>query len=170
MPKGLTPKQERFIIAYWQGSTAADAYRQAYDAGNMLPASIHRNAHALLNNTKVTSRLTELKNSVAVKSAMTAAEYADWQRNLAAEAREAGDLTVASQAMERAAKAWGLLIDRQQVAMSIRDVPASDYRPAILTLRARAIATLAAPHNNGNTPSDLQVIDMVEQSGNDDLT
>lgn len=59
-PNGLTAKQEAFAIAIFEGANFSDAYRQAYDAENMLPASVHRQAYELATNVKVTARLDEL--------------------------------------------------------------------------------------------------------------
>ncbi len=54
---GLTDKQETFALAVFEGNNFSDAYRQAYDTQNMNAASIHREAHALTVNPKVTARI-----------------------------------------------------------------------------------------------------------------
>jgi hypothetical protein len=59
-PNGLTAKQEAFAIAIFNGANFSDAYREAYDAENMQPASIHRQAYELATNSKVTARLDQL--------------------------------------------------------------------------------------------------------------
>lgn len=53
----LTPKQEKFCLKYIETGNASEAYRHAYDAGNMKAATINRNATALLKNNKVATRL-----------------------------------------------------------------------------------------------------------------
>lgn len=61
-PSGLTPKQERFCWLYIEKSSASEAYRDAYDVSpETKPETVHRNAHALLNDTKVTARLEHLR-------------------------------------------------------------------------------------------------------------
>ena len=35
----LTPKQEAFCLAYMETGNASEAYRRAYDADNMKPAT-----------------------------------------------------------------------------------------------------------------------------------
>ena len=59
-PNGLTAKQEAFAIAIFNGANFSDAYREAYDAENMQPVTIHRQAYELAINSKVAARLDEL--------------------------------------------------------------------------------------------------------------
>ncbi len=62
----LTPKQEAFAIAYIETGNASEAYRLAYDAGNMKPDSVNRKAKELLDNGKITARIAKLQ-AVAVE-------------------------------------------------------------------------------------------------------
>lgn len=71
MAHGLTPKQERFCIEYFRCGNASEAYRIAYDAENMTQNTIGVRAYELLDNSKITDRLTELKNSVEKKVTVT---------------------------------------------------------------------------------------------------
>jgi hypothetical protein len=57
---GLTDKQESFAMAVFEGSNFSDAYRQAYDAGNMSAATIHTEACLLVQHPKVSLRLDQL--------------------------------------------------------------------------------------------------------------
>lgn len=57
---GLTDKQEKFCQAVFEGNNFSDAYRAAYDTQNMNTASIHREAHALTVNPKVSARIDSL--------------------------------------------------------------------------------------------------------------
>lgn len=61
MTQGLTPKQEKFAQKYIETGNASEAYRLAYDADGMKPTTINRNAHALLENSKVAARVAGLK-------------------------------------------------------------------------------------------------------------
>ncbi len=63
--QGLTPKQERFCLAYLETGNASEAYRRCYDASRMKDASVNRLAKALLDNVKIGSRLADLKGQVA---------------------------------------------------------------------------------------------------------
>jgi hypothetical protein len=58
--RGLTDKQEAFAQAIFEGSNFSDAYREAYDASNMKAATIHRQSHGLVNNSKIRARLDQL--------------------------------------------------------------------------------------------------------------
>ena len=57
----LTPKQEKFCQLYIELGNASEAYRQAYSCDKMKPESIHVNAAKLLENTKITLRISELQ-------------------------------------------------------------------------------------------------------------
>ena len=60
----LTPKQENFCLAYLETGNASEAYRRAYDAENMKPETINRNAFAVLENNKIAARLSELREPI----------------------------------------------------------------------------------------------------------
>jgi hypothetical protein len=53
----LSPKQEAFTLAYLETDNATEAYRRAYNADGMNPASVNREASALLDNPKITTWL-----------------------------------------------------------------------------------------------------------------
>ena len=67
----LTAKQENFCQAIASGMNQSDAYRSAYDAGNMKPESINVNASKLCADAKVALRVTELKDEIAAKALWT---------------------------------------------------------------------------------------------------
>ena len=57
----LTEKQERYCQLRSNGSNKSDAYRGAYKTGKMKPPSIHRSAHQLELDPKITSRIDTLR-------------------------------------------------------------------------------------------------------------
>ena len=57
---GLTPKQEKFCQVYLETGNATEAYRQAYNPTGK-PATQNRAAKALLDNSKIAARLSELQ-------------------------------------------------------------------------------------------------------------
>jgi len=58
----LTVKQIAFCNEYIKsGGNQSEAYRQAYNTENMKPETITRNAHELLKNNNITTRIAELK-------------------------------------------------------------------------------------------------------------
>ncbi len=67
----LTPKQERFCLAYLETGNASEAYRRAYDAEKMKPESINVNACKLLSDAKIAQRLEELRAPVREKAQLT---------------------------------------------------------------------------------------------------
>lgn len=58
----LTAKQEAAVQAFLEGASKAQAYRLAgYKVVGMKPATLHRTAHALFDNPKVSARVAELQ-------------------------------------------------------------------------------------------------------------
>ena len=74
----LTAKQEKFVQNIIKGMTQADAYRDAYDTSRMTDKSIHEAASKLVNNTKVATRLEELRSTLANENIMTAKQRLEW--------------------------------------------------------------------------------------------
>lgn len=70
----LTPKQERFCLAYLETGNASEAYRRAYDAENMKPSTIHSRAYELLDNSEIAARLEELNRSAVTSAVMSRTE------------------------------------------------------------------------------------------------
>ena len=67
----LTAKQEAFAQAIADGMGQADAYRMAYDAGNMKDSTIYSKASVLMSDGKITASVAELKAQVADKQLWT---------------------------------------------------------------------------------------------------
>lgn len=65
---GLTAKQEAFAQGVSQGKTLADAYRDAYDCENMKDASIWTEASKLMDNPKVTRRVSAIQTATEEKT------------------------------------------------------------------------------------------------------
>jgi len=110
----LTPKQEAFIRAYLETGNASEAYRRAYITGKMKPSTIWRNAHALLGNNKVATRLAELQSAAQKRhdvtlDSITAFLFED--RELARERGQSGAAVAATMGL---AKLHGLIIDRSE--------------------------------------------------------
>jgi phage terminase small subunit len=72
MGNALTAKQEGFCnLVAASGCSITDAYRSAYNTSKMKPASVHRNAKQLRDNTKITSRIQELRAPTIQKTNIT---------------------------------------------------------------------------------------------------
>lgn len=67
----LTAKQENFCQAIASGMNQSDAYRSAYDAGNMKPETVQSKACLLMAEGKVRARVDSLKQSLSEKSEWT---------------------------------------------------------------------------------------------------
>lgn len=71
MAEKLTAKQEAFCLAYLETGNASEAYRRAYDAGDMADSVIHVKACELMKNGKVAVRVQQLQDAVAEKTLVT---------------------------------------------------------------------------------------------------
>jgi phage terminase small subunit len=68
----LTPKRERFCWLYVEKSNASEAYRLSHNvAADTKPETVHRNAHALLKDTKVTARIEQIRADLRQSRAIT---------------------------------------------------------------------------------------------------
>lgn len=68
---GLTIKQEAFCQAYIEKGNASEAYRTAYAADKMKPETVNRNAKALLDNSKIATRLSEMRGDIQQRHGVT---------------------------------------------------------------------------------------------------
>lgn len=67
----LTTKQEKFCKSFIQTGNASEAYRQSYDCQKMKGPTINRNAVALLDNSKIATRVGELQLNLQKKFEVT---------------------------------------------------------------------------------------------------
>ena len=67
----LTPKQEAFCQAYIETGNASEAYRRSYATDKMKPETINRKAKALLDNGKITARVSELQGEIKQRHDIT---------------------------------------------------------------------------------------------------
>ena len=75
----LTPKQERFARLVAEGAeNLSQAYRSSYKAEGMSPASVHKEAHALTKNPKITRRIEALRAGQDRASATSIASNRNW--------------------------------------------------------------------------------------------
>lgn len=115
--KQLTPKQEAFCRGYMEnGGNASEAYRAAYDAKEMKPATINREAAALTDNPKVTTRLAQLQRAAAERNQVSVdslvAELEEARAKAQADSKGAAAMVSATVAK---AKILGLLTDKTEV-------------------------------------------------------
>lgn len=108
----MTPKQEKFCALYVETGNASEAYRQAYDASKMQPATINVKASQLLAQDKISVRVGELKALHAERHAMTVDRIRDMLLEDREFAREMETAAAAVSATMGLAKLYGHLTDK----------------------------------------------------------
>ena len=114
---GLTDKQEAFVQAYLSGENASDAYRSAYDAEGMKPATIWESACRLLSNPKVVARIMAINEEREEHRRMQQVSRAEFVlqklTDIAASAENSGTTV---RALELLGKHVGLFTDKVEVS------------------------------------------------------
>ena len=127
----LTPKQEKFCQCVASGMNYTDAYREAYNAENMQPATINVKACELLKIGKVSVRLNELKAKTEEKLIYSAVQSFDRLDRIGTEALADKNYSAALKAEELKGKLAGLYVDR--VAQT--DSKGNDLNPPIVSCK-----------------------------------
>ena len=113
----LTPKQEAFALAYVETGNASEAYRRAYNAGNMKPEVIANKASALLKRGEVRVRV-EMAQAKAVERHETTIDdilrELEEARALAAGGEKPQPAAMVAASMGKA-KLLGMLTDKTEV-------------------------------------------------------
>ena len=67
-----TPKEEAFCLAIVEGENQSDAYRMAgYKVDNMKPATIHRTAKRMMDKSKISARIEQLRKPIRERHNVT---------------------------------------------------------------------------------------------------
>ena len=111
----LTAKQEKFCTEYVRGATASDAYRAAYDSARMQPETVNRRAFDLMQDGKITARITELQKQAADAAAVTLTGHLNDLKELRDGAKKEGQYGAAINAEIARGRAAGLYTGKQQV-------------------------------------------------------
>lgn len=131
----LTPKQEGFCTAYVETGNATEAYRLHYDVSKMKAETINRAAKEMLDLSKISTRIDELRKMVGVKHNITIesilAELEE-ARQLAFETGKAGPAVQASMGKAKLAgldrqiidhtSSDGTMTPRPTIAISKKDI------------------------------------------------
>jgi len=118
----LTPKQEAFCLAYIETGNASEAYRRAYDADGMKPTTINRNAKALLENSKIATRLSALRERAVERTMVTVDMLTERLLKLAEKAEEKdteSGFGVTRMSLMDIAKLNGLVVDKREHSGSV---------------------------------------------------
>ena len=118
----LTQKQETFAQGFVDGMSQSDAYKQAYEAGNMLPAAISNNAYKLMQNNDIATRILELRDSVTAGKAWSFQHGMEEVETNITQASELNQMSAAIRGTEQALKLSGLLTERPPDTVAITKV------------------------------------------------
>ena len=118
----LTRKQENFCLAYIETGNASEAYRKAYNTTRASEKSVWETASKILNNTKVISRLEELREKAAGRAILTLERHLEELKTLRDEARAEGRYSAAIAAEIARGKAAGLYVEQSRTEGEIRIV------------------------------------------------
>ncbi len=115
---GLTEKQESFCHEFIKTGNASEAYRNSYDAGKMKPESVHRKAHEVLENVKVSARIESMRKTIAIKRQTSIEDLLNEleQARTMALAQETPQSSAAVAATMGKAKMLGFLTDKVDVS------------------------------------------------------
>lgn len=103
----LTHLQEMFCHLAVTERNRSDAYRKVYNAANMNPASVNREATRLMRNPKVATRVRELQADLSSRMAWDRNRLVDVQGNIFQAAYVAGQWGQATAALREIAKLIG---------------------------------------------------------------
>jgi hypothetical protein len=112
----LTSKQEAFCLAYVETGNASEAYRRAYDADRMKPATIHGCASELLRHPKIVAALRGLRSAHRARHAVTIDRLTGELEEARLLAIEKGHSAAAVSATMAKAKLHGLPVDAKSAA------------------------------------------------------
>ena len=119
----LTPKQQRFVIAFQRTGNAAEAYRQAYDCSNMSDQSIIHEAHILRQNPNISPILSDTREialSILSESLPKQAERLLKLSSIADDAdAPAAKLAVAHRAIATTYETQGMLGKGSQINVNV---------------------------------------------------
>jgi hypothetical protein len=110
----MTPKQEKFCTLYVELGNASEAYRQAYDASRMKPATINVKASQLLAQDKISVRVGELRSIHAQRHEITVDTIRDMLIEDRAFARECETPGAAVSATLGLGKLYGHIKDKHE--------------------------------------------------------
>lgn len=147
----LTPKQENFCLAYIEAGNASEAYRNSYNTSKMNDATINRAAKELMDNPKITTRISELRKPAVEAAQVTLEQHLNDLKRLRDDAWASEKYGPAIQAEISRGKASGHYIDRVESGspgdfekVNDDELDRSIEEAAALIDRARGKATLSA--------------------------
>ncbi len=118
----LTDKQDKFARLVARGESYAAAYRAAYDAENMVDATVYSRASELMADSKIAVRVDELRDAGAKKAGITVESALAELDELMTEARKDKTHGAAVRASELKGKLAGLYVEKtEDVSQNMSD-------------------------------------------------
>jgi len=117
----LTPKQELFAQSVASGMTQADAYRTAYNAAKMKPETVQNNAHQLMKNSEISTRVDAIRKPIVEKAGITLEAHLKRLDELSRMAAEAEQYSAAITAETHRGKASGLYVEKVEQTLQNPD-------------------------------------------------
>lgn len=111
----LTPKQEKFVQGIIDGMSQADAYRAAYNCSRMTDKTIWEAASKLMSDSKVSARVSELRDRITSEKIMSAQKRSEWLTELIQ--NEDADINAKLKAVDILNKMSGEYVQKVQAAV-----------------------------------------------------
>lgn len=111
----LTQKQEAFCLAYMETGNASEAYRRAYTPTTSNPATVNRAGKALLDNSKIATRLVALRAPAIEAAGVTMEGHLKRLADLSEAAEKEGKYAAAVAAEIARGKASGLYVEKTEI-------------------------------------------------------
>ena len=108
----LTIKQENFCLAYIETGNASEAYRRSFNAGKMKPETINRKAKELIDDGKISARISELRKPVIEAAQITLESHLSDLKELRDKAANDAKWGPAINAEVARGKASGLYVEK----------------------------------------------------------
>jgi phage terminase small subunit len=145
----LTPKQEKFAQAYIETGNASEAYRQAYNAGNMTAPVINVRASELLKHGGITVRIAELQSRHAERHNVTIDSLTEMLKEDRELARKNDEASAAITAVMSIAKLHGLVVEK------INSTNRHHHTAEPVSAYSRHLADVLGIGTEGETPPPL---------------
>lgn len=112
----LTPKQERFCQGIVSGLNQSDAYRAAYNCENMGGPTINNNAHVMMQDNDIATRIEQLRLPIAERVGRTLEQHIARMLQLGERGEKLDKLEAAIKAEELVGKALGYYVNKTELS------------------------------------------------------
>jgi phage terminase small subunit len=111
----ITPKQEKFCMAYIETGNASEAYRKAGYSKGMSDKTVNEASARLLKNSKVVARLAEIRKPALEAAQITLADHLKDLKRLRDLSESEGKFSAAVSAEIARGKVSGLYIEKVEI-------------------------------------------------------